>query len=142
VEALVLELLKGLSTYSGPILMTGLMMGVNLAVGVRHAVRRQIPLHKAAMTWASLWSCLPGLLRVFCYMYRATPLCPGSIMGFSSGALGLATMACLLVPGAVLLGDTGTAIFAANVAGMAMACAGDIGGAILQYRWAATLCLE
>jgi len=142
VEALLLEFMKGLSTLSGPILMVGLMMGVNLTVGVRHAVKRQILLHKAAMTWASVWSCMPGIVRIFIYMYRATPVCPGSIMPFSTGILCCVASTCLLIPGAVLLGDGRTAIFAANVAGVAMVFAGDIGGTILQYRWAATLCLE
>jgi len=37
VEALVLEFMKGLSAVSGMILMTGLMMGINLAFGVYYA---------------------------------------------------------------------------------------------------------
>lgn len=143
VEALVLEFMKGLSAVSGMILMTGLMMGINLTLGIYYAKKRRISLHKAAMSWAAIWSCLPGIIRIFIYMYRAASICPGSFMTLGQGTLTVIVATCpVLIPGAILLGDTKTVIFVVNAVGVAMVFAGDIGGAILQYRLAGTLCLK
>lgn len=48
----------------------------------------------------------------------------------------------LLIPAAILLGDTKTRMFVVNAVGFAMVFVGDIGGAILQFRLEGTLCMK
>jgi len=64
-------------------------------------------------------------------------------MTLGQGTLTVIVATCpVLIPGAILLGDAKTVIFVVNAVGVAMGFAGDVGGAILQYRLAGTLCLK
>ena len=62
--AIIATLVLPINRFTVPVVANGMMIFLNILMGLCYARQRMMHLHKAAMVWAIVWSCVPGIARI------------------------------------------------------------------------------